>query len=117
MGRSGWKGPYVAVTLLQDVIKLARKYPEWWSQGRFQGMKVPETINTHSRASTILPDFLGCRFGVHNGNSYVPIEVKDTMVGHRLGEFAQTKKTPVHKVKDAPLKGQKKINPKTGKAA
>jgi small subunit ribosomal protein S19 len=116
MPRAAWKGPYVAVSLLQDVIALARKYPEWWNQGRFQGMKVPEAINTTSRASTILPDFIGCRFGVHNGKDYVNIEVKEAMVGHRLGEFALTKKQAEHKKKDAAV-GKKKINPKTGKAA
>ena len=97
MPRSAWKGPYVAVGLLQEVIALARKYPDWWTKGRFQGMRVPEIINTQSRASMILPDFLGCRFGVHNGKEYVDVEVKEEMVGHRLGEFAATKKIPVHK--------------------
>ena len=44
------------------------------------------------RASTILPDFLRLKFGVHNGKAYVPLEVTEAMVGHRLGEFAPTRK-------------------------
>lgn len=102
MPRSAWKGPYVAVSLLQEVVAFARKHPEWWSKGRFQGMRVPEAINTHSRASVILPDFLGLRFGVHNGNSYVNVDVQEAMVGHRLGEFSQTKKVNCRCVKAEP---------------
>ena len=64
MPRSVWKGPYVAVSLLQDVIAFARRHPSWWSQGRFQGVKAPEIINTHCRSSVVLPDFLNCKFGV-----------------------------------------------------
>lgn len=115
MPRSAWKGPFVAVSLLQDVIALARRHPDWWSKGRFQGVKAPEVINTQSRASTILPDFLRCKFGVHNGKTYIPIEVTEAMVGHKLGEFSPTIKAVVHKVKENKA-GAKKINPKTGKS-
>ena len=116
MPRSAWKGPYVAVSLLQDVIALARKHPEWWSRGRFQGQKAPEVVNTFSRSSVILPDFLACKFGVHNGKSFVNMEVQEAMVGHRLGEFSPTKVVPQHKVKKAEVAAVKKKNPKTGKA-
>lgn len=92
MGRALWKGPYVAVSLLQKVIGLAKRNPDWWSQGRFQGVRAPEVVNTTSRASTILPDFLRCKFGVHNGKQFVPLEITEAMVGHRLGEFAPTRK-------------------------
>ncbi|KAJ9504891.1 hypothetical protein QJQ45_009807 [Haematococcus lacustris] len=115
MGRPSWKGPYVAVSVLQDVIELARRHPQWWAKGRFQGVKSPEIINTDSRATTILPDFLRCKFGVHNGKSYVPLEVTEAMIGHRLGEFALTRTAPIHKTKEAKI-GAKKINPNTGKA-
>lgn len=116
MPRSTWKGPYVAVSLLQDMIALARKHPEWWNKGRFQGQKAPEAVNTFSRASVILPDFLACKLGVHNGRTFVNIEVQEAMVGHRLGEFAPTKVVPVHKKKVDTGPPKKKINPKTGKA-
>ncbi|KAG1670290.1 hypothetical protein FOA52_003640 [Chlamydomonas sp. UWO 241] len=114
MPRSVWKGPYVAVSLLQDVIAFARRQPDWWSKGRFQGVAAPEVINTHARASVVLPDFLHCKFGVHNGKDYVRIEVAEPMIGHKLGEFSPTRKIPVHKVKSGT--GSKKLNPKTGKA-
>ncbi|GAX83450.1 hypothetical protein CEUSTIGMA_g10875.t1 [Chlamydomonas eustigma] len=112
MPRSVWKGPYVAVNLLRDVIDLAKRHPAWWSQGRFQGVKAPEIINTDCRSSVILPDFLHCKFGVHNGKDYVPIDIKEAMIGHKLGEFSLTKKQPVHKTKDNST-GAKRINPKT----
>lgn len=60
MGRAVWKGPFVAVQLLRDVINLAGKNPEWWNKTRFQGVSAPETIKTKCRNSVILPDFLGC---------------------------------------------------------
>ncbi|PNW80038.1 hypothetical protein CHLRE_08g375250v5 [Chlamydomonas reinhardtii] len=116
MPRSTWKGPYVAVSLLQEVVALARKHPNWWNKGRYIGQKAPEVINTYSRASVILPDFIACRFGVHNGKSFVGMEVQEAMVGHRLGEFAPTKATVQHKAKEVNTQ-KKKINPKTGKAA
>lgn len=96
MGRATWKGPFVAASLLKDVISLARKHSDWWNQGRFQGVKAPETIVTQSRASTILPDFLRLRLGVHNGKDFVPIEVTEAMIGHRLGEFAPSRKVQNH---------------------
>jgi small subunit ribosomal protein S19 len=94
--RAVWKGPFVAVQLLQEVAALAQRHPEWWAKGRFQGIRAPEVINTQSRASTILPDFLRLRLGVHNGKSYVPVEVTEAMVGHRLGEFAATRIVSMH---------------------
>lgn len=101
MGRAVWRGPYVAVSLLKDVIALARKHTDWWNRGRFQGIMAPEEIKTRSRSSTILPDFLRCKFGVYNGMVYIPVDVTEAMVGHRLGEFSPTKKPVVHKKKEA----------------
>jgi small subunit ribosomal protein S19 len=48
-------------------------------------------IKTWSRASTVLPDFVGHTFAVHNGNKFIPVYVTENMVGHRLGEFAPTR--------------------------
>jgi small subunit ribosomal protein S19 len=48
-------------------------------------------INTWSRSSTILPQFVGMTFGVHNGRKFIPVSVKEIMVGHRLGEFSPTR--------------------------
>jgi len=110
-----WKGPYVAVSLLQDVMAMARRHPEWWMRDRFLGIKAPEVLCTNSRSSMILPDFLRCKFGVHNGRAYLPVEVTEAMIGHRLGEFSPTRVVPQHKTKEA-KGGKKKINPNTGKS-
>jgi small subunit ribosomal protein S19 len=48
-------------------------------------------IKTWSRRSTILPDFIGHTFAVHNGKKFVPVFVTENMVGHKLGEFAPTR--------------------------
>jgi small subunit ribosomal protein S19 len=48
-------------------------------------------IKTWSRRSTIMPQFVGLTFGVHNGKKFVPVMVTDQMVGHKLGEFAPTR--------------------------
>ena len=48
-------------------------------------------IKTWSRASTVLPDFVGHTFAVHNGNKFIPVYVTENMVGHKLGEFAPTR--------------------------
>ena len=53
-------------------------------------------IKTWSRASTISPDFVGHTFGVHNGKTHISVFVTENMVGHRLGEFAPTRKFKMH---------------------
>jgi small subunit ribosomal protein S19 len=50
-----------------------------------------EVIKIWSRRSTILPQFVGLTFGVHNGNKHVPVSVSEDMVGHKFGEFAPTR--------------------------
>jgi small subunit ribosomal protein S19 len=50
-----------------------------------------EIIKTWSRRSTILPQFVGLTFGVHNGNKHIPVLVSEDMVGHKLGEFSPTR--------------------------
>jgi small subunit ribosomal protein S19 len=78
MPRSVWKGPFVDGYLLTKAEKAAA------SSGR-QGIK------TWSRRSTIMPQFIGLRFEVHNGKSFIPVQVSEDMVGHKLGEFAPTR--------------------------
>lgn len=55
-----------------------------------------EFIRTHCRDMIILPEMVGLRFGVYDGESFVPVEVEPRMVGHRLGEFALTRKKVEH---------------------
>ena len=83
MTRSLWKGPFVDGYLLKKADK-AR------SGGR------NEVIKMWSRRSTIMPQFVGLTFGVHNGQKHVPVLVSEDMVGHKLGEFAPTRSFPGH---------------------
>jgi len=76
--RSVWKGPFVDGYLLKKA-----------ETTRASGRK--EVIKTWSRRSTILPQFLGLTFGVHNGHKFIPVLVNEDMVGHKFGEFAPTR--------------------------
>lgn len=78
MSRSLKKGPYVNEKLLAKVKSLQL------------GSK--EVIKTWDRASTITPEMVGFTIGVHNGKQHIPVFVVEDMVGHKLGEFAQTRK-------------------------
>lgn len=78
MARSVWKGPFVEISLLKKAEK-----------SREGGRK--EVIKTWSRRSTILPQFVGLTFGVHNGQKFVPVMVNEQMIGHKLGEFAPSR--------------------------
>ena len=78
MARSIWKGAFVHPSLLKKVDKL-----------KDSSNKKP--IKTWSRNSTIIPDFVGHSFLIHNGKSFIPITISEEMVGHKLGEFAPTR--------------------------
>jgi len=78
MSRSVKKGPFVHESLLTKVAGLNARNEK-------------RVIKTWSRASTVLPDFVGHTFAVHNGNKFIPVYVTENMVGHRLGEFAPTR--------------------------
>jgi len=78
MARSVWKGPFVDRYLLKKV-----------EDARAAGKNT--VIKTWSRRSTILPQFVGLTFGVHNGRKFIPVLVTDQMIGHKLGEFAPTR--------------------------
>jgi ribosomal protein S19 len=55
-------------------------------------LKSGTPIYTKSRACTVLPNFVGLKFMVHNGKDYLPVQIGEEMVGHKLGEFAPTRK-------------------------
>ncbi|MBW7944325.1 30S ribosomal protein S19 [Patescibacteria group bacterium] len=78
MSRSSTKGPFVDPRLLAKVIKQKNA-----------GDKAP--IKTWSRACVISPDFVGHTFLVHQGKNFVEVYVNESMVGHKLGEFAPTR--------------------------
>ncbi len=107
MGRSVKKGPFVQEALSKKVDALNAKNEK-------------RVIKTWSRASTVLPEFVGHTFAVHNGNKFIPVYVTENMVGHKLGEFAPTrlfrghtgakaadKKAPAPAAAAAPARGGK----------
>jgi len=78
MARSIWKGPFVDGYLLKkaDASRASAR---------------SEVIKIWSRRSTILPQFVGLTFGVHNGRKHIPVNVSEDMIGHKFGEFAPTR--------------------------
>jgi small subunit ribosomal protein S19 len=118
MSRSIWKGPFVDPSLLKKVEKLKTQAN-------------PAPIKTWSRKSTIIPDFIGVSFLIHNGKKFIPIKISEEMVGHKLGEFSPTRTfnghTPADKKaaqsassdsgpKSASVKSPSSTAPKTGGA-
>ena len=81
MSRSLKKGPYVDPRVAKKVAAAGEQ---------------KKVIKTWSRACTIAPDFVGHTFGVHNGKEFIPVFVTENMVGHKLGEFAPTRKFRGH---------------------
>ena len=78
MVRSVWKGPFLDGYLLKKA-----------EASRQSGRN--DLIKTWSRRSTILPQFVGLSFGVHNGRKFIPVLVTENMIGHKFGEFAPTR--------------------------
>jgi len=83
MSRSVKKGPFVDQHLVAKVVR-----------ARQAGVR--PTIKTWSRRSTVLPEFVGLAFQVHNGKKFMPVLITENMVGHKLGEFAPTRSFPGH---------------------
>lgn len=78
MPRSLKKGPFVEEKLMKKVSRMLES-----------GDK--KIIKTWSRRSTIVPEFIGLTFAVHNGKKFIPVYVTENMVGHKLGEFSPTR--------------------------
>ena len=78
MARSIWKGPFVDGYLLKKVQEATKS-----------GSR--QVIKTWSRRSTILPQFVGVNFAVHNGRKFIPVFITEEMVGQKLGEYAPTR--------------------------
>tara|TARA_Y100000748_G_scaffold239600_1_gene203751 strand:- start:2 stop:376 length:375 start_codon:yes stop_codon:yes gene_type:complete len=83
MSRAIWKGPYVDPNLLKKVEKM-----------KDQTNKSP--IKTWARKCTIIPEFVGFSFLIHNGKKFIPIKISEEMVGHKLGEFSPTRQFSGH---------------------
>ncbi len=83
MTRGVWKGPFVHPSLLKKVDRL-------------KGQTGRKPIKTWSRNSTVIPEFVGHSFLIHNGKTFIPITISEEMVGHKLGEFSPTRKFVTH---------------------
>ena len=83
MPRSVWRGPFVDPSLIKKVEKL-------------KNMTEKKPIKTWSRKSTIIPEFVGHSFLIHNGKKFIPIKISEEMVGHKLGEFSPTRQFSGH---------------------
>jgi len=101
MSRSIKKGPFVAERLEAKVMGMISRNEK-------------KVVKTWSRASTILPEFVGHTFAVHNGNKFIPVYVTENMVGHKLGEFSPTRLFRGHAGQKAPDKKASGV-PKGGK--
>lgn len=88
MSRSAKKGPFVDEKLYIKVQKLNEN-------------RAKQSIKTWARACTIIPEFVGHTFEVHNGNKFIRVFVQEDMVGHKLGEFAPTRTFRGHSGKKA----------------
>ena len=86
MARSIKKGPFVDDHLIKKINVLNADSKK-------------QVVKTWSRRSTVVPEFIGHTFSVHNGRKFVPVFVSENMVGHKLGEFAPTRLYRGHKEK------------------
>ena len=91
MARSVWKGPFVEPSLLKKVEKLKNDSSR-------------KPIKTWSRKSTIIPEFVGSSFMIHNGKKFITITISEDMVGHKLGEFSPTRQFSSHTPADKKAK-------------
>jgi small subunit ribosomal protein S19 len=88
MSRSSKKGPYVDERLFKRVAALNER-------------RAKQPLKTWRRACTIIPEFVGHTFEVHNGNKFIKVFVTEDMVGHKLGEFSPTRTFKGHTKKGA----------------
>ena len=98
MGRSLKKGPYVVERLLEKV-----------SRADSSGSREP--IKTWARACTVVPEFIGKNFAIHNGKNFIKLYVTEDMVGHKLGEFAPTRTFRGHGGKASKSVRSQEVNP------
>jgi small subunit ribosomal protein S19 len=92
MARSVWKGPFVDPSLIKKVEK------------QKSITKNVKPIKTWSRKSTIIPEFIGSSFLIHNGKKFISITISEDMVGHKLGEFSPTRQFFSHTPADKKAK-------------
>lgn len=97
MSRSVWKGPFVDPSLIKKVEKQKDETNT-------------KPIKTWSRKSTIIPEFVGVSFLIHNGKKFISITISEDMVGHKLGEFSPTRQFYGHTPADKKAKQEEAKN-------
>jgi small subunit ribosomal protein S19 len=103
MGRSLKKGPYVVERLYMKVEQLNQRNKR-------------EPIKTWARRCTIVPEFVGHTFKVHNGRAFLDVFITEDMVGHKLGEFSSSRTFRGHTNKKEGIEGGEKGSAPPGKA-
>ena len=88
MARSTKKGPFIDVHLMSRIEDMNKRNEK-------------KVLRTWSRRSTVHPDMVGHTIAVHNGRKFIPVYVAENMVGHKLGEFSQTRVFKGHSMKAA----------------
>ena len=88
MSRSLKKGPFVEERLMNRILAMNEQNKK-------------EVVKTWSRSSTIFPDMVGHTIAVHDGRKHVPVFISESMVGHKLGEFATTRMFRGHSKKES----------------
>jgi small subunit ribosomal protein S19 len=88
MARSTKKGPFIDTHLMTKIGDMNKRNEK-------------KVVRTWSRRSTVHPDMVGHTIAVHNGKKFIPVYVSENMVGHKLGEFSQTRQFKGHSVKAA----------------
>lgn len=90
MSRSIWKLPFSEISSLPSLVLRSAKQEA--------KHKAELKKKVWSRRSMVLPHFVGKNFLIYNGKMFVPLKVSEEMIGHKFGEFATTRKKPVHKL-------------------
>ncbi len=90
MTRSSLKGPYISYHLIDKIKKIKQENKQ--------------AIKTWSRASTILPSMIGHTVCIYNGKKHIPLFITESLIGHKLGEFAPTRSFHSHKKIDRKAK-------------
>lgn len=102
MARSTKKGPFIDTHLMKRVDDMNKRNEK-------------KVLRTWSRRSTVHPDMVGHTIAVHNGKKFIPVYLTENMVGHKLGEFSQTRQFKGHSVKAAAETAAKPAAPPPGR--
>jgi small subunit ribosomal protein S19 len=96
MVRSIWKGPFCELYKFWKTNMIDREFK---NTNQKSSLKKMQTTKVWSRRSMVLPEFIGYNFLIYNGKTFISLTISEEMIGHKFGEFANTRKKPIHKKK------------------